>query len=425
MITRAQRVRGAGVLARPAGHRRASTRTGRRSAAASANYLAVRRVPRGRRPATLEPLYFPRGIVLNSDLTKVWPVRPEPGQGVHHQLVVRVLRGRRRRAAPLGRARRCRSTPARRPPWKYLQDETKYTWMKAPRYDGQPMEVGPLARDAGGLRRGPRGHPGDGRRRSLDRLEVGPAALFSTLGRAAARGMETVLLARQMDSAGTTSWSTASRAATPQTFNGDKWEPSTWPAKAQGYGYLDAPRGALGHWVQIENGKISRYQCVVPSTWNCSPRDDAGADGPVRGGADGQPSAAQAGPAARDPAHDPLVRSLHGLRRPRARRDGQPDHGGQGPMTVPRRARPARRPWPSASRSAHRCRRPAATTAGSTSGNGRSGRCTGSRRCRIVVLVVTGSLHRPALLRDQRRGQRPLPDGVDPASSTSSRPACS
>ena len=65
-----------------------------------------------------------------------------------------------------------------------------------------------------------------------------------------------------------------------RTFDGSKWEPSTWPAKAQGYGYLDAPRGALGHWVQIENGKISRYQCVVPSTWNCSPRDAQGQMGP-------------------------------------------------------------------------------------------------------------------------------------------------
>jgi hydrogenase large subunit len=65
-----------------------------------------------------------------------------------------------------------------------------------------------------------------------------------------------------------------------RTFDGSKWEPATWPALAQGYGYLDAPRGALGHWVQITDGKISRYQCVVPSTWNCSPRDGEGQLGP-------------------------------------------------------------------------------------------------------------------------------------------------
>jgi hydrogenase large subunit len=70
------------------------------------------------------------------------------------------------------------------------------------------------------------------------------------------------------------------RGGDVQTFTKDKWEPSTWPDRAQGYGFLDAPRGGLGHWVQIESGKISRYQCVVPSTWNCSPRDGEGQMGP-------------------------------------------------------------------------------------------------------------------------------------------------
>ena len=113
----------------------------------------------------------------------------------------------------------------------------------------------------------------------LDRLQVGASALFSTLGRMAARGMETVLLARRMNV-----WYDRLveriKSGDTQTFSRDKWAPSTWPAESQGYGYLDAPRGALGHWVQIRDGKISRYQCVVPSTWNCSPRDGAGQMGP-------------------------------------------------------------------------------------------------------------------------------------------------
>ena len=65
-----------------------------------------------------------------------------------------------------------------------------------------------------------------------------------------------------------------------RTFNGEKWDPGKWPKQAQGYGFLDAPRGALGHWVHIEDGKIAHYQCVVPSTWNCSPRDGQGQLGP-------------------------------------------------------------------------------------------------------------------------------------------------
>ena len=113
----------------------------------------------------------------------------------------------------------------------------------------------------------------------LDTLQVGPAALFSTLGRTAARGMETVLLARQMDR-----WYAALvdriKSGDTQTFSREKWEPSTWPAESKGFGWLDAPRGALGHWVRIKDGKISKYQCVVPSTWNCSPRDGKGQLGP-------------------------------------------------------------------------------------------------------------------------------------------------
>ncbi len=163
-------------------------------------------------------------------------------------------------------------------PWEYLQGEDKYTWMKAPRYDGMPMEVGPLARMLvayGSGHEGARELVGE----VLGRLEVGPEALFSTLGRTAARGIETVLLARRMEK-----WYDdlvgRIKGGDTATFNGERWDPSTWPATARGYGYQDAPRGNLGHWIEIRDGKISRYQCVVPSTWNCSPRDGEGQMGP-------------------------------------------------------------------------------------------------------------------------------------------------
>jgi Ni,Fe-hydrogenase I large subunit len=163
-------------------------------------------------------------------------------------------------------------------PWTYLQDEPKYTWMKSPRYDGKPMEVGPLARMLvayGAGNEEARALVGE----VLRRLNVGPAALFSTLGRTGARGIETVMIARRL-----TRWYddlvARIKGGDTQTFTRDKWDPSTWPAQAQGYGWLDAPRGALGHWVNIENGAITRYQCVVPSTWNASPRDHQGQPGP-------------------------------------------------------------------------------------------------------------------------------------------------
>jgi Ni,Fe-hydrogenase I large subunit len=165
-----------------------------------------------------------------------------------------------------------------KPPWEYLQGMDKYTWMKAPRYDGLPMQVGPLSRI---LVAYGHGHP-DVRalaKETMDRLNVGPEALFSTAGRTLARGMETVLIARQLNR-----WLgelvARIKAGDVSTFNRTKWEPSTWPKQAQGFGRADVPRGALGHWVQIEDGKFSRYQAVVPSTWNCSPRDAKGQLGP-------------------------------------------------------------------------------------------------------------------------------------------------
>jgi len=164
------------------------------------------------------------------------------------------------------------------PPWTYLQDYDKYTWMKAPRYQGRSTEVGPLARALVAYGSGQDDVVGMVNE-TLGRLGVGAPALFSTLGRTAARGIETVLLARKLED-----WFdnliTRVRAGDVATFNGEHWDPSTWPATARGHGLLEAARGTLGHWVQIENGAIRHYQAVVPSTWNCSPRDAQGVNGP-------------------------------------------------------------------------------------------------------------------------------------------------
>ncbi|MFQ5617113.1 MAG: nickel-dependent hydrogenase large subunit, partial [Anaerolineales bacterium] len=106
----------------------------------------------------------------------------------------------------------------------------------------------------------------------LDKLSVGPEALFSTLGRTAARGIETLVLAEAGlewldDLIGNLA------RGDLRIHNSQKWDPADWPETARGFGWTEAPRGALGHWVQIENGAIKHYQCVVPSTWNGSPRD--------------------------------------------------------------------------------------------------------------------------------------------------------
>jgi len=157
------------------------------------------------------------------------------------------------------------------PPYEHLDVDGKYSWIKAPRYEEKPVEVGPLARM---LVAYARGHH---RTRvlvddALRKLGAGKEALFSTLGRTLARGIETIVLAEQM-------WTWFSKLVENigngdySTVNREKWEPETWPAEAQGLGLVEAPRGALGHWVMIKDGKIQHYQAVVPTTWNASPRD--------------------------------------------------------------------------------------------------------------------------------------------------------
>jgi [NiFe] hydrogenase large subunit/hydrogenase large subunit len=113
----------------------------------------------------------------------------------------------------------------------------------------------------------------------LKQLNVGPEALFSTLGRVAARGIETQVVAEKMES-----WVDALAAnmgsGELRIHDNSKWSPDTWPGDAMGAGFHEAPRGALGHWVSIHDGLISNYQCVVPSTWNAGPRDAGGRRGP-------------------------------------------------------------------------------------------------------------------------------------------------
>ena len=225
----------------------------------------------------LDKLYFPRGIIYDNDLTKVHDFDPAKVQEFINTSWYEYSTGPESGLHPFeGETTPKYTGPAT--PWTYLQGEPKYTWMKAPRYEGKPMQVGPLSRLLVAYGKGHeevREMVGG----VMSALNVGPSALFSTLGRTAARGMETVLLARRMNK-----WYddlvNRIKNGDTQTFNQEKWDPSKWPAgEAKGFGFLDAPRGALGHWVKIKDGKITNYQCVVPSTWNCSPRDGQGQKG--------------------------------------------------------------------------------------------------------------------------------------------------
>ena len=165
-----------------------------------------------------------------------------------------------------------------KPPYEHLEVEKEYSYVKAPRYEGEPMEVGPLARV---LIAYAKGHAEikpvvDS---VLSKLNAGPEVLFSTLGRTAARAIETLVLTARVDK-----WimdlATNIKGGDYSVHAGEKWEPSTWPKTAKGYGWHEAPRGALGHWIVIEDGAIKNYQAVVPSTWNAGPMDKGDVHGP-------------------------------------------------------------------------------------------------------------------------------------------------
>ena len=164
-----------------------------------------------------------------------------------------------------------------KPPYQHLDVDQSYSWMKSPRWKGHAMEVGPLARV---LMLYARGHEQTKElvTMTLRKLDVPVTALFSTLGRTAARTLETKIMADAMQ--GWMDELTANiKAGDTRTFNEVLWEPSSWPKQARGVGFMEAPRGGLAHWIVIKDEKISNYQAVVPSTWNAGPRDMNGQPG--------------------------------------------------------------------------------------------------------------------------------------------------
>jgi hydrogenase large subunit len=155
-----------------------------------------------------------------------------------------------------------------------IDESAKYSWIKAPRWKGHAMEVGPLARYVIGYAKGDK-EITEQLNFVLKTLDVPVTALFSTLGRTAARGLEAQWAAGKMRYFMDKLMANL-KAGDSATANVDNWEPATWPKEAKGVGFTEAPRGALGHWVKIKDTKIDNYQCVVPTTWNGSPRDEAG-----------------------------------------------------------------------------------------------------------------------------------------------------
>lgn len=162
-----------------------------------------------------------------------------------------------------------------------LDEAAKYSWIKAPRWKGHAVEVGPLSRYTLAYAQGV-GYVQDQVHRSvaafnqLAGTDLGAKPILqSTIGRTLARALESQYCGDML----VDDWNSLMgniKAGDTATANMEKWDPATWPKEAKGVGITAAPRGGLGHWIKIKDGKIENYQCVVPSTWNGSPRDPEG-----------------------------------------------------------------------------------------------------------------------------------------------------
>ncbi|MCP4551088.1 MAG: nickel-dependent hydrogenase large subunit [Bacteroidetes bacterium] len=225
--------------------------------------------------ADVDSFKFPRGIIMNRNLNEVIPIDATDPDQIKESIAnswYSYENGSGPKHPWEGETKFNYTGP--KPPYDHLDVSKQYSWMKTPRWNGHPMEVGPLARMLVGFASG-KDEFVDSVSRALKTLDVPVGALFSTLGRTAARGLETQLVSE---------WSKEFynqllaniKNGDSRTHNNEKWEPKTWPETSKGVGMTEAPRGALAHWIKIKDGKIENYQLVVPSTWNASPRDENG-----------------------------------------------------------------------------------------------------------------------------------------------------
>jgi hydrogenase large subunit len=239
------------------------------------NYLAYGDLPM-RGYEDVSSFKFPRGIVLDRDLSRVHEVdAKDPDQiqeYIKHSWYSYADGDDAGKFPWQGETKMNYTGP--KPPYSHLNVEDKYSWVKTPRWKGKAMEVGPLSRMLVGYASGNQ-EIKEHVDMVLGILNVPATALFSTLGRTAARAIETKLMAnwafdfydRLMDNI---------KQGDERMANTEKWNRSSWPAEAKGVGLMEAPRGALAHWINIVDAKIENYQLIVPSTWNSSPRDAQG-----------------------------------------------------------------------------------------------------------------------------------------------------
>ncbi|HWS11593.1 MAG TPA: nickel-dependent hydrogenase large subunit [Rhodocyclaceae bacterium] len=223
---------------------------------------------------------IPAGVILNRDLTRLHPVDLNADDQVQEFIAhswYTYSGGKDKGLHPYSGETELNYTGPK-PPFQHLDVDKDYSWLKAPRWKGKAVEVGPLARL---LVMYAHGHAQAKELVGmvLKKLEIPVEALFSTLGRTAARTLNTKIYLDTLQPSYDRLIANI-KAGDLATFNDKLWDPSTWPKEAKGVGFMEAPRGALAHWIVIKDGKIANYQAVVPSTWNGGPRDPQGQQGP-------------------------------------------------------------------------------------------------------------------------------------------------
>jgi len=231
-------------------------------------------------PAAQNGFGVPRGAVLGRDVSKILPVDLEDPAQIQEYVAhswYKYGQGQNAGLHPFA-GETVLDYTGPKPPFAQLDPAKTYSWVKAPRWRGHAMETGPLARLV--MLHAAGNAPAKALTSStLARLGLPFEAIYSTFGRILARGLESKLLVDRMAGWHDRLMANIERGDV-RTFNDAKWAPASWPRHSRGIGTIEGPRGALAHWVIIDDGVITNYQAVVPTTWNAGPKDEKGQRGP-------------------------------------------------------------------------------------------------------------------------------------------------
>jgi hydrogenase large subunit len=247
------------------------------------NYLSVPDLPLDTKGTQFD---FPGGVIMNADLGHVQEIKTFNEPFFRENVTESIARSWYE-----GDWSKHPFEETTDPKYTKFEDNGKYSWVKAPRFKGAPMQVGPLAQVLVGYALGHKPTQFWANKTletagSIAKAKLTPAVLHSTLGRHAARMIRTQVITDLAQKHWNLLVNNIAKGDTA-IFN----EPVFPKGEQRGFGFHEAPRGTLSHWIVIQDGKIANYQAVVPSTWNAGPRDEKDQMGPYEASLVGNPVA--------------------------------------------------------------------------------------------------------------------------------------